>query len=95
MPSPAEIVSANLRFLMGEGDGRKTQASVGKAAEIDQRTVGRIINMEHAPTLTQVVKLAEAFKVEPWQLLTPGLGADLYRIVENRIVPVLSNRKTG
>ena len=43
------------------------------AAKIDQRTVGRILNMEHEPTFGQLTKLARVFKLQPWQMLVPNL----------------------
>ena len=50
-----------------------TQAAVGKACKIDQRTVGRIINMEHSPGLKQLEAIALAFDLLTWQLLVPNL----------------------
>ena len=88
MNSAAEILANNLNFLMGDGPERLSQAAVAKGAGLDQRTIGRILNKEHSPAVAQVEKLATFFGKEMWQLMTPALGADLYRIVNGRIVPV-------
>lgn len=53
--------------------GLSTQAKLGQAAGVDQRTIGRILNCEHAPTAAQIEKIARAFSIEPWQLLLPQL----------------------
>lgn len=68
-----------------------SQAKLGGRAKIDQRTVGRILNSEHMPTLDKISALAEAYGIEAWQLLAPGLGSSLYKIdADRRIVPVLA-----
>jgi transcriptional regulator with XRE-family HTH domain len=72
----ARLLATNLETLMQVRAGLHTQAAVAKAASVDQRTVGRILKCEHAPTLAQVEKLAKAFSLQPWQLLAPDLDAD-------------------
>lgn len=67
------LLAKNLKTLMDSRPGLATQTAVAKAAEVDQRTVGRILQCEHAPTLAQIEKLAKAFMLEPWQLLAPNL----------------------
>ena len=66
-------LSANLKALMSAHATLTTQAALGKAAGIDQRTVGRIINGTHSPTLKAVEALARAYRLAAWQLLMPGL----------------------
>lgn len=74
-PSPALVILAkNLGKLRDEHATLTSQAAIGKKAGIDQRTVGRILNMEHEPTLSQLSKLAEAFNLDqPWKILVPDL----------------------
>jgi len=67
------ILSANLRALMAAHVTLTTQAAVGRACGIDQRTVGRIINMEHSPGVQQLEAIAAAFDLLTWQLLVPNL----------------------
>lgn len=66
-------LSASLRALMESSPDLRSQAAVGKRAGMDQRTVGRILNREHEPTIGQLDRLAKAFGLAPWQLLVPGL----------------------
>ena len=67
------ILSANLKALMAAHVLLTTQKAVGKACGIDQRTVGRILNMEHTPGLKQIDAIALAFDLLTWQLLVPNL----------------------
>ena len=67
------ILSNNLKALMAAHVSLTTQAAVGKACKIDQRTVGRILNMEHSPGLKQLEAIAVAFDLLTWQLLVPNL----------------------
>jgi transcriptional regulator with XRE-family HTH domain len=69
----AADLATNLAALMASTVDLRTQASVGKRAGVDQRTVGRILNREHSPNLLQIQKLAAAFGLQPWQLLVPHL----------------------
>lgn len=71
----AQVLADNLRSLMSQHADMKTQAKVAKRASMDQRTVGRILNKEHSPTLKQIDGLASAFGLLPWQLLVPNLDA--------------------
>lgn len=86
-----KVLSDNLRWLMGQSSDLNSQAKLAAKAKIDQRTVGRILNSEHMPTLDKISALATAYAVEPWQLLAPGLGSSLYKIdADRRIVPVMA-----
>ncbi len=66
-----DTLAANLAALMAASVELKSQAAVAKRAGMDQRTVGRIINREHSPTVVQLERLARAFGIAPWQLLVP------------------------
>jgi len=70
---PHSVLSVNLKALMAASDSYKSQRQVAAKAGMDQRTVGRILNEEHSPTLVQLERLAGAFNLMPWQLLVPGL----------------------
>lgn len=67
------VLSANLKALMAASKGLSSQAALGRKCKLDQRTIGRIVLMEHSPTLRQLDKLARAFQLAPWQLLVPNL----------------------
>lgn len=64
-------LATNLRSLMEASVELRSQAAVARRAGVDQRTVGRILNREHSPTVTQLERLARAFSISPWQLLVP------------------------
>ena len=68
---------------MDEHVSLKTQTAVAKAAKVDQKTVGNILNPKQrlpgktgkvpSPTLYQVEQIAGAFGKEVWELLHPEL----------------------
>lgn len=68
-----EIVASNLEALMANSKFFKTQAAVGKAAKVDQKTIGRILNRTNEPSLDVIAKVAKVFDLEPWQMLVPHL----------------------
>lgn len=73
-PTPlTRLFQANLRRLMDADPTLGSQPKVARAARIAQRSVGRILAAEQSPTLDTVYKLAQAFDLEPWQLLIEGL----------------------
>ena len=67
------ILSANLKALMAAHPILNTQAALGKACGIDQRTVGRILNQEHSCGIRQLESIALAFDLLTWHLLVPHL----------------------
>ena len=86
-----ETLATNLLALWEprKTDGLPAQKDVAAKADMDQTTFGRMLRGKHSPTLTQVVKLAAVFGVEPWQLLAPELGVHLFALDnERRVVPV-------
>ncbi len=68
-----EIVAANLAGLMASHKSYNTQAAVGRAAKVDQKTVGRILNRTNEPSLDIIAKIARVFDLELWQMLVPNL----------------------
>ena len=76
MPDAQEILVANLRALMqASPETHGTQAKLAERSGVNQTTVGRILRKRHHPTTEVIQGLAEAFEVQPWQLLAPGLKA--------------------
>ena len=80
-----EVFAANIKSLMKKANGLGSQAALAKASEIDQRTVGRIINCEHSPSLDKVYAIANALRVKPWQLLVPGISASALPVLSTEI----------
>lgn len=83
-------LAVNLRWLKDVRPDLGSQQALGNKAKIDQRTVGRILNAEHSPTLEKIVALANACGVTAADLLTYRLGAGLYRFDRNHPVPAVS-----
>jgi len=77
-----KVLSENLRNLMRNNAGLGTQAAVGKAAKIDQKSVGRILNISNSPTLKQIDALAHAFGLNAWQILIPGLDPSNHPVIQ-------------
>lgn len=56
---------------MSTRKGLGTQQAVAKASGVDQKTVSRILGAKHEATLDKVSKLAKAFELDAWQLISP------------------------
>lgn len=85
---PLLPVQINVKALIGD-------ASVNawaKDHKLVQTTIARIVNGTQDPTTAYVQELAKAFHLEAWQLLAPDLGASLYAIQNERVVPVVDER---
>lgn len=50
-----------------------SQTGIGKKAGVDQKTVARILTKKQGATVDMLSALADAFRVEVWHLLVPGL----------------------
>lgn len=89
--SPAEALSGNVRWLL-ETTTLDSQAKIAKAAKVDQKTVGRMLNMGNSPTLASIVAVAAVIKIDAWQLLAPNFGEGYYGVdatcTPPQIVPV-------
>lgn len=68
-----QVLAKNVEALRKAPGMPSSQAAIGKDAGIDQKTVSRILGVKNAPGVDCLDGLAKAFKVEPWQLLVPGL----------------------
>lgn len=73
-----KILAANLAALMAahrkKALGTQTGVARATAGAVNQRTIGRILKGEHKAQIDTLEALAEAFGVEPYQLLVPGLN---------------------
>lgn len=69
-----KVLAENLSRLMRLDEPDKlSQASVGRMAGCNQRTVGRILSMQQSATVDMLEGIAKGFDLEAWQLLVPGL----------------------
>lgn len=62
------------RLIAVKADGNQSEAS--RHSKVPQRTIGRVMNGDVAPTVDTVYKLATAYGYEAWQLLVPGFDPD-------------------
>ncbi len=76
MDDTKKILAANLNALIATHPEFNSNPKVAKRSKVGLGTVGRIRNAEVSATLDSVAALAEAFGLEPWQLLVPGLDPD-------------------
>lgn len=67
-------LSANLTALMKATPEFGTHAKLGKKAGVDQKTVWRIENRLHEPSIDKVEKIAKVFGLKAWQMLVPSLN---------------------
>lgn len=68
-------VQANVRKLTGSSVN-----AWAKKHGFVQTTINRIVTGQNDVTVTMLVKIARAAKIEPWQLLEPDFGVGLYRL---------------
>lgn len=87
-PSQTLIVLAqNLERLRAANPAMQSQSAIARAAKVDQKTVGRILLMQHEPRIDVVEKLARAFGLETWHMFVPNLQPDA--------IPLLSQEVAG
>lgn len=67
------ILSANLKALMAATPGRSTLPEITAAGGPTNGTLDRIRRAATGYGIDQLDLLAEAFNMQPWQLLVPGL----------------------
>ncbi len=69
------VLWQNVSALMTDRYGRENLTRLASEAKIGPGTVSRIKAHETSVGLDVVEALARLFKIEPWQLLVPGLSA--------------------
>lgn len=72
----ALVLAQNLAELKKLAGAPRTQAEIAERAGVDQKTVSRIENATNATSVDKLDGLADAFRVQPWQLLVDGLKHD-------------------
>jgi len=72
----AKVLGVNLSALMGIHAELSSNPLVAKKTGMSASTVHRMRHGEVNATLLTVDKLAHAFKVQPWELLTPGFNPE-------------------
>lgn len=72
---PVEIIVENLRLLMRATSIKKKQ--LAQKSGVSERMIGYILAKEKTPTVDVTDAIAKAFGLEGWQLMIPGVKADL------------------
>jgi hypothetical protein len=76
-PTPRQVLSANLQALMAARSDRNTIKKVADAVSgLSNGKVGRIYAGTHTTDIDTLQSLAEAFDLEPWQLMVEGLNPE-------------------
>lgn len=70
---PRQVLAANLRALMNHREPPWGNRELARKAEIDPKTVARILDGSHAATIDTIAALGAVFELLPWQMLVPGL----------------------
>lgn len=90
-----ETLASNLKALKAKDRDLSSDGKIAKKAGLDQKTVNRIVNKKHEPTLAALSQLSAAVGLQhPWQLLVPNLvpsnppmlaaeSASLLKLLEN------------
>jgi transcriptional regulator with XRE-family HTH domain len=83
------VLWANVTALMDRDYGGENLSRLARDTKIGPGTATRMKEQQTSVGIDTLEKLAEFFGIEPWQLLAPGLGADLYELDESRrLAPV-------
>lgn len=72
------VLWENVRALMVQRYGAENLTRLARDAKLGPGTATRIKAAETSVGLDVIEKIARAFKVEPWQLLAPGLSDEKF-----------------
>lgn len=79
-PLPSETLAANLAMLVELIPEKKKPLDwLAKKSGISKRMIQYILKCERTATVNTADQLAEPFGLTGWQLITPGLRADLVK----------------
>lgn len=82
-----KVLWANVQTLMTDHFGGQNLGLVASEGEFSPANMTRIAAAKTNVGLDLLEKIAGVFKVEPWQLLAPDLGAHLHTLHGTRMVP--------
>ena len=74
-PTTAETLIKNLTILMAAKDW--SNRDLAKKSGVSDRHIGKILNRESVCSIDIAEKLAQAFDLTGWQLITPNLAERL------------------
>lgn len=85
------VLWQNIGALMTLHYGGEQLGRFARESGIGAATMTRIKAQKTSVGVDVIEAIARKFKIQPWQVLAPGLGADLYIINdERRVVPVIA-----
>lgn len=70
---PRDVLALNLKALMAAKVGPTSQSELKRRSGVAQATIGRILSKDVAPTTETLAQIAEAYGLEGWQLMVPGM----------------------
>lgn len=83
MDDPKKILWDNVRLLMVQKYGEENLWKAAHEAKVGPATMGRIKEMRTSTGIDTLEKLAALFKVEPWQLLVPGIDTQEMLVLQH------------
>jgi plasmid maintenance system antidote protein VapI len=69
-PPSRQILATNLQRLMERSVDKQNNLALARHAKVGHTHIGRLLRMESSATTDMIDALAEAFGVQPWELLT-------------------------
>jgi hypothetical protein len=89
VPDTKAVLWENISALMDARYGRENLTKLAREAKFAPATSTRLKEAKTSVGVEIVERLAGMFGVDPWQLLAPKLGAEMYVIdADRRVVPV-------
>lgn len=79
----AAVLAENINRLMEANVALESNPKLARRAQIGIGSVARIRNAQTDITLDTLTKLAEAFDLQPWQLLVPDLDPKNFPVLRN------------
>lgn len=67
-----QVLAANLNALMASDESLNTVEKLAGRSKVGTGTIDRLRRAEASARLYTLAAIADAFKVEPWQMLVPG-----------------------
>lgn len=83
------VLWENVLTLMERAYGSENLTRLARDTHIGPGSASRIKAQETSVGVDVLEKIAEKFEVQPWQLLSENLGAELYVIKDQRVVPLV------
>jgi transcriptional regulator with XRE-family HTH domain len=75
--SAGEVLAANLNTLMEADANLSSGPKVAKASGVTRKSINNLSENRHDPRLSSIESIAQAFGLEAYQLLAPGIDNNL------------------